>query len=94
VPHNRFTKDFAMKTAITCRELIEFLDDYVADRLASNVRERFESHLSVCRHCWDYLATYRETIALARGAMRSETADAAAALPDELVRAILAARAS
>ena len=75
-------------TEVTCRELIEFLDDYVAGELDATRREAFESHLSECRACRSYLATYRTTIRLS-----AEAADAAAErVPEDLVRAIMAAQ--
>ena len=79
-----------MTTSITCRELIEFLDDYVADRLTPDVRQSFEHHLGVCPACRDFLKTYKDTTTLARGAMAYRTEDAA--VPEDVVQAILAAR--
>ena len=75
-------------TDVTCRELIGFLDDYVAGELDAVRRESFEAHLSQCRACRSYLATYRTTIRLS-----AEAADAAAErVPEDLVRAIMAAQ--
>ena len=76
----------------TCRDLIEFLDDYVADRLDPAVRLRFDEHLGLCRHCREYLSDYRRTIALGRGAMRGPRDEqVAAAAPEAVVRAVMAA---
>jgi anti-sigma factor RsiW len=86
-----------MPNAITCRELIEFLDDYVADRLTPPMRQIFEQHLGMCRHCRDYLTTYKATIDLARGAHHdAHAADAKVGNqnPEDIVRAVLAARRS
>ena len=61
-------------------ELIDFLDDYVADALPAEVRRRFEEHLARCALCVDYLATYRDTaldrshpLAAALGDLRRES---------------------
>jgi anti-sigma factor RsiW len=54
---------------VTCRELIEFLDDYVADALPAGVRRQFEWHLKLCPACRRYLKTYRRTIDLERRAL-------------------------
>lgn len=70
---------------ITCRQLIEFIEGYLADDLDGTHREDFERHLRVCPSCRAYLASYRETIALARGAFTDPTS-----LPPELMTAILA----
>lgn len=75
---------------ITCRELIDFLDDYVAGSLEPARQAAFESHLGECRGCRNYLATYRAAIRLSREAAESTTDD----VPNDLVKAILAARES
>lgn len=85
----------SMPNNLTCRELIEFLDDYVAQRLDPGVRATFDAHLGICRHCRDYLSDYQRTIALSRGAMlaaeRPKDEQVAAAAPNDVVRAVLAA---
>jgi len=76
---------------MTCREFIDFLDDYVDERLGALTRATFESHLAACRHCRDYLRTYRDTIRLARSAC-AETGDGIPpSVPGEIVRAVMAA---
>jgi anti-sigma factor RsiW len=85
-------KDANMSKAITCRELIDFLNDYIEARLEDPMRESFERHLGACSHCREYLATYRQTIALARGAWNEAEADVARDVPEDIVRAVLEAR--
>ncbi len=76
---------------MTCRELTDFLYDYVEGELPVAERARFEAHLSVCPDCVAYLRTYRETIRL--GKLCNEEHDAVAdQVPEELVEAVLAAR--
>lgn len=70
---------------ITCRQLIEFIEEYLAGDIDGTRREDFERHLKVCPSCRAYLQSYRETIALARGAFNDPTT-----LPPELMAAILA----
>lgn len=75
---------------VTCQELITFLADYVDGALPVDRRAEFERHLAVCQSCQAYLASYRDTIRLARGGaaapeLRVED------VPEELVSAILAA---
>jgi anti-sigma factor RsiW len=72
----------------TCRELIEFLDDYVARRLPTAQRLAFDLHLAMCRDCRNYLSSYRQTVVLSKEAKESEDA-AAPPMPPELVQAIL-----
>jgi anti-sigma factor RsiW len=73
---------------LTCRELIEFLDEYVSDALNAERRATFEAHLSECRDCRNYLAAYRAAMRLSHEAAEATAED----MPDDLVRAILAAR--
>jgi anti-sigma factor RsiW len=76
---------------MTCREFIEFLIDYFEGALSAAERARFEEHLAECPACLAYLDNYRTAVQLCQQAYRAER-DACAAMPDELVRAILAAR--
>jgi anti-sigma factor RsiW len=74
---------------MTCREVADFLADYVSGALAADVRTQFDRHLSVCPNCRAYLATYRATIELGRRAFAIPEADAQTEVPAELVSAIL-----
>lgn len=76
---------------MTCRELIEFLDDYLAGDLPPESAARFHQHLAVCRSCVAYLDSYRATIALGRDAFRNNDM-LPPDLPLGLLRAVLAAR--
>ena len=78
---------------LTCRELIDFLAAYLDGELAPEARADFEAHLSVCPHCVDYLASYREAIRLGKRACEPD-AELPADLPPALVDAILATRRS
>ena len=76
---------------MTCREVADFLADYVSGALAAEVRAQFDRHLSVCANCRAYLATYRATIELGRRAFATADADARNEVPEDLISAILAA---
>jgi anti-sigma factor RsiW len=76
---------------MTCREFIEFLMDYLNDEVPPDERRIFEQHLGVCDACRNYLATYQQSIALAKEAAREQAAPSE--MPAELMKAILAARA-
>ncbi|HEU4430914.1 MAG TPA: zf-HC2 domain-containing protein [Myxococcota bacterium] len=80
-----------MTSRLTCRELIEFLDDYVDQRLAAPERARFDDHLERCPACRRYLMGYQGTL---RAVALAWAPDAAAPpeVPSELVAAILASR--
>jgi anti-sigma factor RsiW len=76
---------------ITCRELIEFLDGYLADELSGDERAAFDEHLQVCPDCVAYMNGYEASIELGKAALRDDDA-VPADVPDNLVKAILAAR--
>ena len=66
--------------------------DYLAGELARADRVAFERHLARCPDCERYLAQYRETIAAGRAACADPDGAMPPAVPEELVRAILAIR--
>ena len=72
---------------ITCREVISFLLEYLDGTLSEHERARFEKHLSLCDSCVAYLHTYETTIR-----MEKLTAADEAAIPEDLVKAVLASR--
>lgn len=77
---------------MSCRELTEFLDDYVVGVMPPEVRGRFEAHLTRCRDCLAYVRSYRDTVGLLRDAYRDPDGQVPADVPPELLRAILDAR--
>ena len=74
---------------ITCRELITFLGDYLAGELPAAKNHEFERHLAVCDSCVQYIATYQETIRMAKSAMTAPELRVED-VPEDLVKAILA----
>ena len=44
---------------MTCRELTDFLSDYVADDLPDHVQREFEFHLRLCRDCKVFMVQFR-----------------------------------
>ncbi len=80
-------------TELTCREFIEFLDDYVATNQPVDVRAEFERHMEDCPECVEYLKSYKDTILLARGACAADPSlPAPSDAPEELIQAILNSR--
>lgn len=81
---------------MTCRDLYGFLDAFLEGSLEAATRATFEAHLLRCAACRRYLQSYQRTVEIARAAETSDTAAHAHALtgaPEELIRAILRARA-
>jgi putative zinc finger protein len=79
---------------VTCREFADFMGDYLSGELLPALRGPFDHHLSLCVNCQRYLASYRETVALGKQAFTDADAALPADVPEELVKAILAARSS
>jgi anti-sigma factor RsiW len=77
---------------MTCRELADFIMDYLSGELAPESRTSFEEHLAVCPNCVSYLSTYKATVHLSRIAFDEHAADEALQVPEELVRAIVESR--
>ncbi len=74
---------------MTCRDVLDFLMDYLDGKLTPPQRALFEEHLAFCQPCVAYLHTYRHTIQLAKSCVDNSLATD---VPDDLVEAILAAR--
>ena len=77
---------------MTCRELVDFLGMYLEGALSDEVRRRFEQHVAACPECAAYLETYRATVKLTKDAFRDPDGPVPADVPQDLVKAILAAR--
>lgn len=77
---------------VSCEHCVEFLLDYLDGRLSDEERFKFESHIAFCGDCKVFLDNYRKAAALTQSLTRDERVRAAGPVPEELVRAILAAR--
>jgi len=77
---------------VTCRECSEFLSDYLAGELGNEIRTTFEEHLRRCPNCVTYLDQFKRTIAAGRRAFDTDSREPLPPIPEELVRAILAAK--
>ena len=77
---------------MTCREMVEFLADYLDGALPGASRREFDEHLDECPDCQAYLESYSITIRLVRQSLDPPRELDCASMPEDLVRAILAAR--
>ena len=75
---------------MTCRELMDFLMDYLDGNLPPEKEKVFKQHLGICTQCVDYLETYKRTVDAAK--VCRETEDVPEDVPEDLIRAILEAR--
>ena len=57
---------------VTCEDATDLICEYLAENLNPDRRRAFESHLSGCRDCAAFLATYKRTIDLTKSFLRSE----------------------
>jgi len=74
--------------SMDCKDLAEFLMSYLDGELTDAQRAEFEAHLVICPSCIDYIESYERTVRLEKEC----ESEPSCAMPDELVRAILAAR--
>ena len=77
---------------ITCREFDEFIDAYLDRELPPRQRRVFELHLKICRNCRAYLDAYRCTIEVAKRVVDDLDRPVPDEVPEEFIKAILAAK--
>lgn len=51
-------------TMLTCRQLVEWITEYLEGTLPAADRARFDEHLELCPGCRDYVAQFSTTIRL------------------------------
>ncbi len=74
----------SVKEALSCKELVELVTDYLEGALPAMEGARFEEHIAGCPHCTAYLDQMRATIS-ALGHIPEESL--APAARDELLTA-------
>ncbi len=73
----------------TCKDISDFLMEYVDGALPLGQRVQFEAHLVLCRSCRNYLDSYRKTIELTK---KTGVEDELPPVPEDLIKAILRSR--
>jgi anti-sigma factor RsiW len=63
--------------ALSCRELVELVTEYLEGALSPEERSRFDAHVGRCDGCREYLDQIRETVEIA-GRLTPEQLDPAA----------------
>jgi len=79
---------FKLPMMISCSEFEDFILAYLDDDLPPSKKFLFESHLKLCRECRAYLKAYRASVSLTEAQKEISAED----VPEDLVKAILAAR--
>ena len=69
---------------MSCRELVQVINDYIEGVMPPGDRKRFEEHLAVCPGCQTYLDQMRQTVS-ALGRLSEE------AIPSEAKNVLLQA---
>lgn len=77
-----------------CRQIDQFLSDYLEGRLTSEQSKLFDEHLGECPDCVAYLDSYRRTIRLGKAAFADPSAPAKGIVPSAILQAILQSRIS
>jgi anti-sigma factor RsiW len=75
---------------LSCKDFVAFLNDYIDGELEPERVAVFDRHLAICGDCTAYLDSYRKTMRLSAFALREEPMPSR--IPEELLKAILAAR--
>ncbi len=57
---------------MSCRELVQVINDYIEGVLPPADRKRFEEHLAICPGCQTYLDQMRQTVRVV-GRLREES---------------------
>jgi anti-sigma factor (TIGR02949 family) len=76
---------------LDCKQVVEFLVDYLEGDMSNDLRAQFDAHLKSCTACVEYLDSYEKTVALAKRSFDAPE-EVVEEMPDELVEAILSTR--
>ena len=85
---------FKLPLMITCEAFEDFIVAYLEGDLTRRQKFVFEMHLKLCRECRDYLRAYRASMAMTKDALEATNALAGTEVPEDLVKAVVAARES
>jgi hypothetical protein len=77
---------------LTCAELDQFIVDYLDRKLSFWQRCKFRFHVLLCAKCQAFLDGYKKTVEIEKRTAISRERPASEEAPQDLIRAILAAR--
>jgi anti-sigma factor RsiW len=60
------------QSELTCREIVEVVNDYLDEQMVPEEKASFEQHLHACPWCLTYLHQIKQTVALG-GRLNEET---------------------
>jgi len=89
IPDNPLRVIAVNEPLITCRELSDFIGDYLAGGLTPKQHAAFDRHMAVCPECRDYLESYKMTVAMGKSAFDNLNDPPPPSLPPGIIKAIL-----
>jgi anti-sigma factor RsiW len=78
--------------ALTCREFVELIYDYLLGALGPGRTAEMNAHLAACPSCVAYLKSYEASIRMGRAALAPSDDPVPDGVPEPLVRAVMNAR--
>lgn len=81
-----------MHGMITCREFEDFVLSYLDGELTPKQNRVFKMHLYLCRECRDYLNAYQRSVELSQHLLQKPNMPLLDEIPEDLIKAILAAK--
>lgn len=52
---------------LTCKDFLSWLNEYLDDSAAAEVRKQVEAHITSCPNCWVIFDTTKKTLQVYRG---------------------------
>ena len=77
---------------MTCREVKDFLVEYLTGTLPALELSEFRTHLAACPECGQFVCASRDLLRLSRYAVRNLNDPRPEDVPEALLRDIIAAR--
>lgn len=77
---------------LTCRQVEQFLMDYLERQVSLWTWCKFRFHLLMCSDCRQYLQDYRNAVALGRRIFDNPDDEAEGKVPEQILAAILKVR--
>ena len=81
-----------MKYNMSCKEVEDFLMDYLDGNLGFCARIHFRLHMLMCPDCSKYIKEYKNTVALGKSIFDHMDDELNEPIPEEILRAIKSAR--
>lgn len=81
-----------MHASLTCRQVEEFLMDYLEKRLGLWTTLQFHVHIFMCPNCTKYIQEYKNTIALEKQIFQNPDEEAIGNVPDDILQAIISVK--